>query len=488
MSQSMQPEPGLRQQARQGVFWAAVQSWGNKIFTVLLSVVLARLLSPEEFGIASAVWLALLLVPLIADLGIGTAILQRRDLRDADVNLPFYVSCGLALVLVTGIVAFRAPLADWAGLGDRTIYLVAIAVTLLVSVPTAFQEAMYKRHMRFRDLALRAFAANICGGFAALAAAIAGFGVWSFVVQAYVSLGINVVWIWARPAWLPGLGLEGRSFAQMLRFGLPVLAQRLVDFAGTRVLDLVIISQIGLAAYGLYVVGGRLYQTLMQLLQSAFFDVSLTVLSTVSEDRPRIAAIYGKTIALSAGLLSPCFVALAAIAPEVCAVLFGPDWAGVEDVAQPLLLLGAVQCVQYMNGAFLSARGRPELILVTGVAKSALQILAVLAIGAPDVAGLTWIYVGATLMVTPLSFAMTGRELGLRATDILPPLARPAFYAAVGFAAVQSTRPVLAEAGLSAFATGLALGLLFAVVYLALLALLDRSQLIAIRDQLRRRR
>ncbi len=116
------------------------------------------------------------------------AILQRRELRDADVTRPFYMSCALALVLVTGVVAFRAPIANWAGLGDRTIYLVAIAVTLLESVPTAFQEAMYKRHMRFRGLALRAFAANICGGPAALAAALAGFGVWSFVVQAYVSL------------------------------------------------------------------------------------------------------------------------------------------------------------------------------------------------------------------------------------------------------------------------------------------------------------
>ncbi len=481
----------LGQATRRGLFWAVVQSWGNKVFTLLLTILLARLLSPEQFGIAAAALLVLMLVPLLAEMGFGDSILQRREMGPADLNLPFLLASSVAAVLVTTIIMLRVPIADWAGLGDQTFYLVAIAGTILISVPTAFQEAMYKRQMRFRDLALRAFAANICGGLTALVAAFAGAGIWSFVVQAWVTLVINVVWIWSRPAWLPGLQAEPRALGQMLRIGLPVVAQRIVDFAGNRTLDIVIISQIGPAGYGLYVLGSRLYQTMMQMLQSVFYDVSLTVLSTIADDRDRIARLYLQTITFSARLMSPVFVLLAALAPEVCVVLFGTQWAEVDAVAQPLLLLGAVQCIQYMNGPFLTARGRPELILVTGITKSLLQILAILVIGAPDVAGLTLIYVAAALLAAPLSFFMVGRELALSGGKILPPLVRASLILTTAFLAVTFAREPCAAllsqslnlATTSPLLLGIILGLVFVTCNIVLLALFDKPGFTQLRDQ-----
>lgn len=461
-----------------GVAWSIVQNWGGKVFTFMLSILLARLLSPEEFGIASAAWLALMLVPLVAEMGFGDAIMQRRGLKDADVNLPFWLASAVATVLVVVVVVLREPIAEWAGLGHRESYLVAIAATILISVPTGFQEAFYKRRMKFRALAVRSFAANICGGVAAVAAAMFGLGVWSFVVQMYVALVINVVWIWAQPEWLPGLQTEPRAFLQMVRFGAPVLAQRLVDFAGTRMLDFMIIAKIGLAGYGLYVVGSRLYMTMMQLLQGAFYDVSLTVLSTIAHERERVAEVYRKTISLSATAMLPVFVLLSALAPEICLVLFGQKWAGVDRVAQPLLLMGAVHCVQYINGSFLSARGKPELILVTGIVKSALQIVALLLVPGGDVQTLTVTFVIATVLASPLSFYVLSRELGIGMAQIARLLARPAAMSAACFMAVHFVRPAIAQLSLPALWQGCVLGTLFTALYLALLAVFDRRKAI----------
>lgn len=474
------PVASVRDAASRGVLWSIVQNWGGKVFTFLLSILLARVLSPEEFGIASAAWLALMLVPLVAEMGFGDAIMQRRDLKPAEINLPFWLSTAIATALIVTVIAFRQPIAAWAGLGDREAYLIGIAATILISVPTAFQEAMYKRKMRFRDLALRSFTANVLGGLAALAAALWGLGVWTFVVQAYVALIINVVWIWVRPEWLPGFQMEPRAFLQMLRFGSPVLAQRLIDFAGTRMLDFMIIGKIGLAGYGVYIVGARLYQTMMQLLQGAFYDVSLTVLSTISHDRDRIAEVYRKTIALSATIMSPAFVLLAALAPEICLVLFGEKWIGVDGVAQPLLLMGAVHCVQYINGSFLSARGKPELILVTGVVKSALQITALLLVAVAEVRALTITFVAAAVLAAPLSFYMVSRELGLKLGQIGTALARPALMSGGCFLAVHFARPAVAQFALPALWQGIILGALFASLYLGLLVLFDRSKAAAL--------
>lgn len=486
MTQPPSHQPSLRQVFGRGIFWSALQSWGNRAFTFILVVLLARLLSPEDFGIASAAMLVLMLVPLIAELGFGDSIMQRRDLKPSDVNLPFLLASGIAVVLVTLIVLLREPIAAWVGLEGQTLYLMAISATVLISVPTAFQEAMYKRNLQFRALALRAFAANIAGGLAALGVALAGFGIWTFVVQAWVTLIVNVVWIWSRPQWWPSWQTDWLALRQMLRFGIPVVAQRLVDFAGTRTLDIVIISQIGLAAYGLYVVGSRVYLTMMQLLQSTFYDVSLTVLSKVAHDRERIAGVYLQTVAIAARVMLPIFVMTAALAPEICTVLFGTKWAGVEAVAQPLLLMGAVHCVQYMNGAFLSARGRPELILVTGVAKSLLQIAALIGIGGQSVTDLTLVYVSATLLVSPLSFFMVGRELGLGLSRIARSMALPALISAMSFAAVTASRPYLIDATFGSLFKGLVLFIIFVVIHLLLSVVFDRRSFTALSGQLAR--
>lgn len=488
MTQSSPPQQSLRQIARRGIFWSMVQTWINRGFTFVLAVFLARLLSPQEFGIASAAMLALMLMPLIAEMGFGDSIMQRRDLNPIDVNLPFALACLTVTILIIGVIFFRYPIAVWAGIEGQSHFLVAIALTAIIAVPTAFQEAMYKRNMRFRDLALRAFVANLAGGLAALGAALAGFGIWTFVVQAWVTLIINVVWIWTRPQWLPSLDLDWAAFRHMLRFSLPVLAQRLVDFAGTRTLDIVIISQIGLAAYGLYIVGSRLYQTMMQLLQSAFYDVSLTVLSSIAHDRDRIATVYLQTIRFSAQAISALFILVAAIAPEISRVLFGSGWVGVETVMLPLMLMGSVHCVQYMNGAFLSARGRTELILITGVTKGVLQILAVLSIGGQTVTELTWVYVLATLSVAPLSFFMIGHELGLGLGRVLRPLIFPALASTACFVAVMLARYALMPNEFGSFVNGLVLAFIFVTTYLTITIVFDPAAAVILRSTLSRMR
>lgn len=460
-----------------GVFWSAVQSWGNRIFTTLLSIILARILTPKEYGIASAAVLALNLIPLIAEMGFSDSIMQRKNLKNNDVNLPFFISIVVSVFLTVLFILFRKNISDWVGLGDNTIYLIAILLTVLISVPTTFQEAMYKRNMQFRSLALRSFTSSILGGVAGLISALYGLGIWVFVIQGWVSLLINVAWIWSRPQWTPSFNINFASFKQMLRFGLPILMQRIIDFFGTRTVDMVIISQIGLTAYGFFVVGSRFYQIMMQLLQSVFYDVSLTILSTIAHDSKRIAQVYLKAISLAAKFMSPIFVFLAAIAPEICTLVFGDRWANVDKIASPLLIMGAVHCVQYMNGSFLSSRGRPELTLITGVTRSVLQVISIFAIGGEDVNSLTITYILATLSVTPLSFYITTREIGIKTIEAIKILLLPIAISATSFSSVHISRDYIKYICTNNFVIAIILGFIFILCHLLMMFLFDKGSL-----------
>jgi len=473
----MNEKISLQQHAANGVKWSIIQNWGGRVFTFLLSIVLARLLSPTDFGTASAVALILLLVPMIAELGFGDAIMQRPKLEAEDINLPFFVSIGVVIVMFIGVVLTAEQLSIWLSIPNQSIYIIVASGILLFTAPSMFQEAIYKRHLKFKSLALRTFLANIVGGLAAVLCAYAGFGIWSFVVQSYIAGLISVIWLWSRPEWTPTLIFDSRASLQMMRFGAPVLFQRLVDFAGTKVIDVIIVAQLGLAAYGVYAIGSRIYLTMMQLLQGAFYDVSLTVLSRISHDRQRMAEAYLKAIGLAATFITPAFFVVAALAPEVTHVLLGYKWQGVEGVLMPLMLLGALQCVQFLNGPFISARGRPEFILIAGITKSLVAISALLLISSDDVQSMTVVFTLSLLAATPVTFYFIVRELDLKAISILRQLLPHFMSGAVCFFAVQFARLYVEPYQLTDFWQGMALGTLYAGCWIILLAIVAPKRL-----------
>lgn len=460
----MDKDISLRNLASHGVKWSIIQNWGGKVFTFLLSIILARLLAPTDFGTASAVALIILIVPMIAELGFGDAIMQRRDLKPSDLNLPFMISAVTVSVLFVAVILMAEPISAYLGIPGQSVYVIVASGVLLMTTPSMFQQAMYKRHLKFKSLAFRTFLANIVGGTAAIICASMGFGIWSFVVQSYVAGLISVVWLWWRPQWVPGLSIDGRAFVQMTRFGIPVVAQRLVDFAGTRVIDIIIISQLGLAAYGLYAIGSRIYLTMMQLLQSAFYDVSLTVLSKIAHDRQRMADTYLKTIGLAATYISPIFVLVAAVAPEVSHVLLGDKWTGVEGVIAPLLLLGALQCVQFINGPFLSAMGRPEFILLAGVIKSAVTIFVLLSVNSSSTEDLVVYFAICQLSSTPITMYYLCNILKIKFTHVIYHIRGAVISCGLALAATVYFRNSVALDVID-FVYGVILGAIFVAVY-----------------------
>lgn len=405
------PQRSISALAMHGVLWSVVQNWGGRLFTFLLFIVLARILTPTEFGQASAALIVLMLISLVAEFGFGDAIVQRRDLRDDDVNLPFYVSVAVSICLTVTSILSADRIETWLGapgLAPIVIALVGVAPLTTISL---FQEVNYRRHLAFRTLALRVLASNLVAGIAAIGCALVGGGVWSLVAQSYVATLVGLVWLWRRPIWMPGRALHPTSFAALMRFGSAVATMRLVDFAATRFFEVMLIARYGMASYGLYAAGAKLYQTLMQLLQSALNDVSLTVLSKISDDRERVARIYLQTITLAAMIFAPIFVACAAVSPEISSVLFGARWDGIDAVARPLLLLGAVQSVQFLNGPYLASRGRPGLLAGTALIKSAGIVAVTLSLATDNMAGFVYMFIFAQLLATPLSFGFVLIEL-----------------------------------------------------------------------------
>ncbi|MEP9403999.1 lipopolysaccharide biosynthesis protein [Sphingomonas sp. VNH70] len=474
--------------AMRSLFWSLVQNWGGRMLNFLQFVLLAQLLSPREFGLAAAAAIITLFITLVAEFGFGDAIIQRADLKDRDVNLPFFFALGISVTLALLAIAGADLFERWLKVEGLAPVVRALSLIAPITTVSQFQEAVYKRHLAFKPLAVRVLVANLVATFVSVPCAYLGFGVWSLVIQAYLVAILGAAWIWYRPRWRPTRAIDLSSALGLGRFGVFVLAMRLLDFGATRLVEVLMIGRHGVRAYGFYTASGKLNQTLMDLLQSALNDVSLSLLSKISQQRERLASVYRLSIAIAGNVAPPVFVAIAALSPEVCGTLFNARWAGIERIAALLFLLGAVQSLQFLSRPYLNARGRSEAVLVISILKFAIVIATLLVAPSDSIYTLVLWYVLAQLASAPISFFVTSRELGLPFWQVYVDLAPVALSCALAFLAVGIARQhVAALVAGPPVVNGIVLGVVFVAAYGVVIALTGRRQLGVVVDFARTR-
>ncbi|NTX29345.1 oligosaccharide flippase family protein [Burkholderia pyrrocinia] len=417
--------------------WALVQAWGGKLVTLVTYLLVARWLGPADVGLAAAVTLSLSLVLMIAEGGLGDALVQRASLDDDDLEWPFACSIGMAVVLAAALFVLAGRVETWLGVPGLAPYLRVACAFVPIGSASAFQEGLYKRRLDFRTLAMRQLVSVSVAGAVAVALAIAGAGAWSLIAQAATFMTMSALWLWRRPVWRPRGRRNATTFWPIARFGGHVVASRLIDWCATRAVDLIVVALYGAAGLGIYAIGARLYQTALELLCRAATDVALAVLSRVAHDAGKMAATYLDVTGLAAMAAAPLFVLMAVLSHDVTIVLFGARWADSAAIMTPLMGLGAIQTVQFVNGAFLSARGRPNVTMWLTVVKLVLVLGAMACLPSHDVAGLAWLYVGAVLFITPLSFGAVVVELSVDPGRLLGRLVPP-YLIALGCALIVS--------------------------------------------------
>jgi len=478
----MSADSSLKRQALSSIFWGVAQSWGGKLILFVLFLVLARILTPLEFGVVSAAVSIMLIVTQIADFGFGDAIVQRSEVKDEDINLPFYFSFIFSILISLALFVWADKIGDYLKVEGIASVLKVMSLVGPLTILSQIQETVLRKRLQYKKLAIRVFVANTTSGFLAVVVALLGGGVWSLVLQALATVILSLLWLWWHPVWKPSLELNWVSFFQLKRYARNVAGVRVLDILATRAVELLILSYFGPTVLGLYSVGSRVYMTLMQLFQGALSDVALSLLSRIVHDRSLTVDVYFKTSTLSALLVSPIFLCLAVVAGEVGAVLFGKKWDGVHHVLQPLLLVGAVQCVQLINSTYLSARGRPGLVLLMGAVKAPVVIGALYLSQGFGVEDMMFVYSVAQLVTTPLSFYFISKNLEISwrliGASVLPVVSCLAIASISSFflriALVEYIEIDLLRAAL--------VGALFLFVYVIALYLLARSQVRTVND------
>lgn len=348
----------LGSRARTAVLWRCVSHGCALGLQMVVSIVLARLLMPKDFGIVAMALVAGGLVSLFSSLGMEQALVQRKDLKPAHLASAFWGSLLLAAVLCVLLVVLALHVAAFFKEPRMAPVLQVISLSLLIAPFGVLPRSLLQRQLDFR----RRFVADMLGNLAyagvGIGMALKGYGYWSLAGAQLASSFVATVSICAITGYLSPLRPSLESFKDLAGFGVGVTGTNLFSYMAQQIDYLVVGRWLTAEALGLYTRAFTLAHFPLAGVSAALFPVLLPTFVHLQDDPVRAREMFSKTITAIAYAAFPMLALLGVSAPELVPFVFGPQWIGAVVPTQIMCLAGMMRAINNPAGALVLAFGK----------------------------------------------------------------------------------------------------------------------------------
>lgn len=394
----------LREKAAKGVFWSVAKQWGMEAISFLTFIVLARLLTPEEFGLVALAGVFMHFIKIYLDQGFGAAIIQREDIEPEHLDTAFWTSIGMGLALTTITIAASSLIAGIFDEPRLTPILIGLSFGFFFGALGSVQGAILRRQFAFKSLAARSLAATTAGSIVGVSMALAGFGVWSLVAQNLIQNLADSLALWWASDWRPRLVFSKKHFQDLFGFGASIVGSKTLEFTNRRSDDFLIGYFLGATQLGFYSMGYRLLLVLIRMLTGITNFVAAPTFSRLQDDPERMRKVYYRVTQYSSFLAFPAYIGLGLIAPELIPALFGENWEPSVPVMQILVLVGLLSSLMVFNGSIMKAYGKPSWHLGILVITSVSTVLGFLLAVRWGIVAVATSFVIVSFLLAPISY------------------------------------------------------------------------------------
>ena len=452
---------------RTGIAWKAGSQITLQISRVVVALVLARLLTPYDWGLAAMAVLLSGFVVVFTDSALGTALIQQRELREEDRSTVFWISVGAGVLLALTGIALADPLAGFYGEPAVSPLIVAVSVGFFISALGTTHQALLLREMQFRRLELRQIAASIVGPCVGIGIALLGYGAWAIIGQLLAEAVTSTLLLWLLTPWRPSATFSTASVRRLGAFAGNVFGENLAFQAGRSLSGVFIGRLLGAAALGTYSLATNLILIPVTRIAGPLQQVFFPAFSRMRDDRERIADVWIRATRLIGAVSIPALVGLVIVAPEFVEVVLGSRWSEATPVIRILAVVGIVQSLQTLSVEVMQALGRVGLLFRMTMLWAAATLGAVGLGYRWGIVGVASCYAAVTLLIEPLRAYQTTRELGVPFRRLVHSLTGVAQATASMAVAALGVREALIGVGASPAVLLVAVTALGAVVYAA---------------------
>lgn len=428
--------------------WNLAGGAGRAVAGFAINIALARLLGPEPFGLIAVAMLVVSFGNLVVDSGLGSGLVQKRDLHDDDVSFVFALQTALGIALAGIVVALAPVLAHFFGQPEVGSVLRAVSLVLLFDALGQTSKSLLKRELAFRRVQEAQITSYLVGYLLlGLPLAFAGLGVWSLVVALVTQSACNAGYLYAHAR--HPLRLRFTPSGPLLRFGGNILGANLLNWSQQNFDTLLIGRYFSAVTLGFYNRTLFLTSTPVGLLVGALQTVVFSLTSKVQSEPARVRRVFLGLLQLTALVACPMLLGLAAVSRTAIEGVFGSEWLPAAHLLPPLSLMMIAQALLSLAGPVMNGLGRPDVELRQTVWGALLVAAALLVAGRYSVEAMAWAVFGSRAALFVLLTHPALRLLEASWWDVLAHLAR-----SLGFGAVVAVSLWLMDATLSGVGLG----------------------------------
>lgn len=384
-------EQNLKSKTKQGLAWSMIERFATQGIQFLFGIILARLLSPDDYGIIAMPLVFLALAQCFIDSGFSTALIRKPDLTEDDLSTAFYFNVGVGIICYI-ILFLTSPLI--AGFYNTPILSDLLKVTALATLFNplcAVQQAILTRRIDFKTQAVVSLTGAIISGVLGLVMAYSGFGVWSLVCQQVGGYLLRTLLLWIMVKWRPKHVWSWESFHYLWGFGSKMLGSGLLDTAYNNIYPIVIGKYYSANDLGNYTRAQQFSSLPSSNITGILQRVTFPVLSTIQNEDERLERNYRKILKLSAFLIFPLMLMLSAVADPLIRVLLTDKWEGAIILLQIMCFSMMWYPIHAINLNLLTVKGRSDLFLRLEIIKKTVGVL-IICVTIPH--GIIWMVSG----------------------------------------------------------------------------------------------
>lgn len=416
----------LRHQTISGLKWAALSRGAQQLLQFLVTLVLVRVLTPQDFGLVAMVTVITGFIGIFGELGLTAVIVQRQDLTEAQKSSVFWVTVCLGVLLAV-FTALCAPVVSWFyGKPELLWMTIVISCGFVFSSFSVMQLALLRKEMLFKSLTTRDVVSQLLAGGIGILLALQGAGAWALIGQSLTAGLVGTLLVWQYSDWRPQMRLSILDLRPMLSSGGQITGFNCLNYFGRNADSMLIGKFLGAAQLGFYGFAYRIMMLPVQNLSGVISSVFLPAFSKIQNDKRKVAEVYLRLIRAIAFISYPVMTFVFVAAPELLSVLFGERWLPALNPLRILCLCGIIQSILSTTGTILLSQNRNALYFELGLKGNILIVVAIM-LGIPY--GIVGVAVSYTLVhIGWWAYAQqrTNRVIGISSIQFLSNLIIPA--------------------------------------------------------------
>ena len=401
----------LKEKTAKGLSWGFIDSLSNTGFTAIISIILARILSPEEFGLIGMIAIFIALGNSLMDSGFSGALIRKESVTDEDLSTVFYTNLALGAIIYLILYAISPSISSFLNTPILCDLIRVLGLSVIIVSFSQIQKVNFTRKIDFKTQAIISLIASLISGIISIWMALSGYGVWSLVAQQLSRQCAISILFWIFSSWKPNASFSVTSFKEMFNFGSKLLACSLISVIWSEVYSFVIGKMYNPVSVGYFSRAEKFKSLATSNIGQVVQRVGYPIMSSIQNEPDRMARVYRRVIRVTVLLAGTLVMGLVGCADAMIEVLIGAKWLPAAEYLRILGISGLFLPIILVSVNVFNANGKSNITLILEIIKILLAAIPIILGVLFDIRLMLWGIVGVTIITYLIHAAFVAREI-----------------------------------------------------------------------------